>query len=65
MKLGNRLEPSKPRWRGSEMRSKVKPKFYQCGRCGRFVKIIAAGEYMDDFGYWIIYDCKKCGVRVD
>lgn len=42
-----------------------KPKYYQCGKCGRFVKVIRAGAYMDDFGYWVQYECKKCGVRED
>ena len=44
---------------------KDKPKFYQCGKCGRFVNVIRAGAYMDDFGYWVQYECKKCGVRED
>jgi transcription elongation factor Elf1 len=42
-----------------------KPKYYQCAKCGRFVKIIAGGPYLDDFGYWVTYKCKKCGVQYD
>lgn len=47
------------------MIKKKKPKYYQCAKCGRFVKILAGGAYPDDFGYWVRYECKKCGIKED
>jgi len=39
-------------------------KYYNCPKCGRFVKILEGSHsgYGPDGYYWdIYYDCKKCG----
>ena len=35
----------------------------KCGLCGRFAKVLAYGQYTNDYGYWVQYECSKCGIQ--
>jgi len=38
---------------------------FQCWICGRFARFIRKIDMLGEYGWWITWECKKCGRQTD